>query len=84
MKHTAESACAAPKNEYDNCIKLWKEVNILIIRLELKVQITAKYTSAALRSAREWTVSKTTIAQAATVCGVVLLRIISVVGNGGV
>lgn len=56
----------------------------MIIRLELKVQITAKYTSAALRSAREWTVSKTTIAQAATVCGVVLLRIISVVGNGGV
>lgn len=56
----------------------------MIIRLELKVQITAKHTNAALRTVRNWTVSKTTIAQAATVCGVVLLRIISVVGSGGV
>lgn len=56
----------------------------MIIRVEVKVQVATKHTHAALRTVREWTVSKTTIAQAATVCGVVLLRLISVVGSGGV
>ena len=52
--------------------------------VEIKVQVAAKHTHTALRSVCEWTVSKTTIAQAATVCGIVLLRLISVVGSGGV
>lgn len=43
----------------------------MIIRVEVKVQVATKHTHAALRTVREWTVSKTTIAQAATVCGVV-------------
>lgn len=54
------------------------------IKAKITVRVAAKHTRVAVRTVHEWTVSKTAIAQAATVCGVVLLRIISVVGSGGV